>query len=237
MGVDDDGLIDTRDRSAAIVASGFLALVVALALAIWLTKGGAAAFGAWSAIGFTTVIFLCAVIAFRCWSDHRRFGSSRLVPDRPDVRPGETLTATLEAAPGLANAREVRFELVETHITDTFAAWGEQVRATATVAVSAFQVVPGFTRIPVSLAVPADGWASFKRTDVGFSLANTFIIGKRETEHAWEVRAAAEVDGARYRAKFRVTIATVRPIEPEPPYTPRPIGIPQSDKRRPPEVK
>ena len=52
-------------------------------------------------------------------------------------------------------------------------------------------------------------------------------FGSDVTEHAWEVRARAEVDGARYRASFRVIVGSLMPSEP---YAPRPIIIPPSDK-------
>jgi hypothetical protein len=169
------------------------------------------------------------------WVGRRRFGPSRLTPAGPDPRPGETLKATLEAGPGLVQAREVRLELVEIHRATFTAA---KVRTTATVPVWLFQVVPEGVRVPVSLAVPADAWASFKRKELGFSLLSEFFIGMRETEHTWEVRAAADVEGASYRARFPVTVAPLTPVEAPPSaeneraYTPRPIVIPPSDKIR-----
>ena len=212
--------------------------MVAWKLGIWLQKGSAVAWrDTADVVVFGLLTLISAVVAFRSWSDYRRFGSSRLVPDGPDVRPGETLSATLEAAARLAYAREVRFELVEMHRSSFDGGpYGEHVRATVTVPLAAFQVMPGLTRIPASLPVPADGWASFKRKNLGISLFAYHFIGMRETEHAWEVRAAAEVEGAPYRARFRVTVAPVTPLEPAEPYTPRSIVIPPSDKPRPPST-
>jgi hypothetical protein len=237
VGADADGLIDARHRTGAVLAPFCLLVVAGVALAIWLTKGGTTAFDGWAGIGLPALILIAGVVAFRSWSDGRRFGSSRLVPHGPDVHAGETFIATLEASPWLVQAREVRFDLVEMHRSGSSASWGEHVRATAVVSVASYQVIPGFTRVPVSLKVPADGWASFKRSGIGFSLANEFLIGTTETEHAWEVRAVAVVEGRPYRAKFRVRVASLEQPAVEAPYTPRPIGIPASDKRSSREVK
>jgi hypothetical protein len=240
MGPGDAGLIDAPSRSPARVAWGLPMLIVGGAIAVW---GGklTVELDTRTTVVFAGVVLLVEAFAIAVWLEDRRFGSSRLVPAAPEVRAADTFTATLEAAPRLAQAREVRFDLVEMHRSGppiprgSRGSWGEHIRATSVVSVSSFQVVPGHTRIPVSFHVPADGWASFKRDNgVGLSGENTFIAGKSETEHAWEVRVSADANGAAYRAKFRITIA---PLYEVPPYTPRPIGIPQSDKRRPPEVK
>jgi hypothetical protein len=161
----------------------------------------------------------------------RRFGSPRLLPAGHDPRPGEALQATLEALPHLAQAREVRFELIELDRTGG-GRYRRRVRATAHVPFSAFQIVPGFARIPVSLTVPADAEPSLTRRSLGFSLFAEFFIGMRETEHAWEVRAAAEVEGTVYHGSFRVRVASAEPVAAEVPYRPRPIVIPPSDKLR-----
>jgi hypothetical protein len=95
--------------------------------------------------------------------------------------------------------------------------------------VSAFEVVPGATRIRFTLPVPADGWASFRRSTLALTLLTFGYVGGEETEHAWQVRAAADVEGARYRASFKVTVAPL--TGPEEPYAPRPIVVPPSDKR------
>jgi hypothetical protein len=233
-----DGQTYAPQRQNANLWPGCLALVVGV-LVLWLASGVADV--AWrTALVFVALASMPAVVAYQVWSSHFRFGTSRLVLARPDVRAGETFVGTLEAGPRLAEAREVRFELVELHCKDTWSGnsgngyWGEHVRAASVVDVSSYQVVPGHTLVPVSLPVPADGWASFKRGGAGLTLNNVFIVGTRVTEHAWEVRAFADVNGKDYRAEFRITIA---PLYEVPPYTPRPIGIPQSDKRRPPEVK
>ena len=151
------------------------------------------------------------------------------MPGGPDPRPGETLLATLEAAPDLAQAREVRFELVELDRSGG-GRYRRKVRATAHVPFSAFQIVPDGARIPVSLTVPADAGASGTQRKLGFTLSSEFLIGMRETEHAWEVRATAEVEGIVYRGSFRVTVASAAPVAAEEPYQPRPIVIPPSDK-------
>ena len=240
MNPDVDGLTYAPHRDNAVLSSGCLAVVAGAVLAVWLTRGGAAGFNSWTVFILAGVALWAAVVAYRSWSSHLRFGASRLVPAASDVRAGGTFVATLEAGPQLAQAREVRFDLVELHCKDTRSGllgaghWGEHVRATSIVEVSSYQVVPGHTLVPVSLPVPADGWASFKRDGVGFSLANEFFVGKIETEHAWEVRVSADAGGAAYRATFRITIA---PLYELPPYTPRPIGIPASDKRSSREVR
>ena len=177
------------------------------------------------------VTFVLGVIAFRSWSARRRFGSPRLLPAGPDPRPGETFSATLEAVPYLAEAREVRFELIELDRTGG-GRYKRQVRASSSVPFSSFQIVPGLARIPVSLTVPAEARASGTQRRLGFSLFSEFFIGMREIEHAWEVRAAAEVDGMVYRKSFRVNVASLAPVAADAPYTPRPIVIPPSDKLR-----
>jgi hypothetical protein len=186
----------------------------------------------WLPIGLA-VTFVACVIAFRWWAARRLFGTPRLVPAGPDPRPGETLAATLEAAPYLAEAREVRFELVELDPSGfSRGRHRRRVRAAAAVPFSAFQIVPGFARIPVSLPVPADALPTFTERKLGFSLLSEFLIGMREAEHAWEVRAAAEVNGTSYRSAFRVTVAPSVAVATDAAYTPRPIVIPPSDKQR-----
>jgi hypothetical protein len=232
--VGEDGLVDAPHREDAFLSFGCLAVVAGAVVAVWLKWGSAAAFTSWSALIFAAVALLAAFVAYRSWSNHLHFGASRLVPAASEVRAGDTFVATLEAGPQLAQAREVRFDLVEMHRSGSLGSWGTHVRATEVVAVSSYQVVPGRTLVPVSLPVPADGWASFKRDRVGFSLDNDLFVGKIEIEHAWEVRVSADAGGASYRATFRITIA---PLYELPPYTPRPIGIPASDKRSSREVK
>jgi hypothetical protein len=106
------------------------------------------------------------------------------------------------------------------------------VRATTIVPLSAFEVRPAMVRIPFSLPVPAAGGATFERTRFDPLALLWGWIDVKDTEHAWEVRAAADAAGARYRARFRVQVS---PLTPQPPYTPRAIVIPPSDKRpRPP---
>jgi hypothetical protein len=184
----------------------------------------------WLPVVSAGALVLC-VAAWRWWMARRRFGSPRLVPVGGDPRPGETLRATLEAAPDLAQAREVRFELVELDRAGG-GRYRRQVRATVQVPFSAFQIVPGFARIPVSLAVPTDAGPSLTQRKLGFSLFSEFFVGMRDVEHAWEVRATAEVEGVVYRGRFRVTVASAAAAAPEAPYRPRPIVIPPSDKVR-----
>jgi hypothetical protein len=184
----------------------------------------------WLPVGAAVALVLCGA-ACRWWVARRRFGSPRLVRAGDDPRPGETLQATLEALPYLAQAREVLFELVELDRSGG-GRYRRQVRATAHVPFSAFQILPGFARIPVSLTVPADAGPTLIQRKLGFSVFSEFFIGMRETEHAWEVRAGAEVEGTAYRGSFRVTVASAEPLAAEAPYRPRPIVIPPSDKLR-----
>src|SRR5262245_19947211 len=129
-----------------------------------------------SVIGFVAVALAVAIHTGLSWSTHRRFGASRLVPARAP-QPGETLPGVLEAGDALARAREVQFELVEMHRSSGLAfisgswGWGTHVRATTTVSVGSFGVMPGSTRVPVSLPVPTDGGVSRrKRTSLGLSI-------------------------------------------------------------------
>lgn len=188
-------------------------------------------------VGTAAAAILCFLLVRR-WRGSHEFGHSRLVPEREHVFVGETLRAVLEAGQRLGYAREVRFDLVEMHrstaaeILPDSMTFSETVRASTIVSVGSFQVMAGSTRVPLALTVPADGWASFRRSGLGFSLLEApLFIGRRVTEHAWEIRASADLEGARYRKSFRVTVESLGAPEPMPvPQGPRPILIPPSDK-------
>jgi hypothetical protein len=229
------------DRRRAIFGAAGLALWFGFKLAAAVRGGWQAAFpDATSAVMSVAIALGVGVPTWIAWNAHRRFGTSRLIPGQPQVHPGETFHGVLEAGPALAFAREVRLDLIEMHRSTTFdllpESWlfGRHVRATASIPAAAFQVMAGSTRVPFSLPVPADGLVSSRDSRLGFSPLPPFLA-TRETEHAWRIRVSAGVEGARYRATFHVIVGPVAAVADEPPYAPRPIVIPPSDRiRRPP---
>ena len=174
------------------------------------------------------------LVLFVRWLRNRRFGHPRLVPEHAYVRLGDTFRGVLEAGAGFGPAREVRFELVEQHTVEgrdymrDAPPAGTTVRSTATVPVGAFQMAPGHVRVPVSLPVPADGWADFRRSGLRFSLNPLDrFLRLRSTVHAWAVRAAADVEGTPYRATFTINVAAAGA---PPPGRYQAIVMPPSDK-------
>lgn len=157
---------------------------------------------------------LCGCIGALAFLDHRRFGTSRLVASQAELRGGEELSAVLEASPRLARAREVRFELREKHSdsalgTRLLPGAAALARAAQTVPASAFTAVPGLTLVPVALRLPADMQPSFEQERFGIHLtALGPVVGDRQTAHVWELRAEAQVDGARYRADFVLRVVS-----------------------------
>lgn len=220
----------TPRRLTAVLAALCVLLLVGLKAGLWFARGRAAAFhDARTDAAFAVVILILAFVGVRSWSSARRFGTSRFVPGQPEVRLGQTVTGTLEATERLAFAREVRFELVEMHRRGSYGGpYEEHVRATSTVPMGAFQVVGGRTRIAVALAVPVYGEVSTLKGLLILTMISLFIVDLHETEHVWEVRAAAEVEGVPYTASFRVTVVSATG---EPPYARRRFPVPPSDKR------
>jgi len=220
----------TPRRLTAILAALCVLLLVGLKAGPWFAHGRAAAFqDARTDVVFAAVILIVAFVGLRSWSSAMRFGTSRFVPGQPEVRLGQTVTGTLEATERLVFAREVRFELVEMHRVSLYGGpYEEHVRATSAVPMGAFQVVGGRARVAVVLAVPADGQVSSLKRLFVLTLISLFVFDLYQTEHVWEVRAAAEVEGLPYTARFRVRVVSATS---EPPYVRRPIPIPPSDKR------
>lgn len=164
---------------------------------------------------------LCGVVGALSWLNHRRFGTSRLVPSQAQLQGGDVLSAMLEASPRLARAREVRFELREklhnSALGSTIlpghpaAIWASQA-----VPSSAFGAVPGLTLVPVALQVPVDARPSFEESQFGLHLTPLgLVVGYRDRAQVWELRASADVDGVRYCADFVLRVVSADAVPPE----------------------
>lgn len=169
---------------------------------------------------FAALVAIALVYVGRPLLHHRRFGMTRLLPDREYVRLGETFAGVLEAGPRLAYAPEVRFELV-------MFKEGEHVRATATVPVGGYEAAGDRTRVRVALPVPADAWPNSRRTSLALALI-AFPIGFRVTQVKWEVRVSALVGGPPFRMTFPVN---VEPASAREPRAYRAIVLPPPDTR------
>jgi hypothetical protein len=232
------GGIGHRRQVRAIVYS----VLFALTLAVFALPGGTLS----EDMMYGSVAVIFGALAAQYWMHHVRFGGSRLLPRQSEVKNGDACAAVLDAAERLAQAREVRFDLVETAqlsadlVPVPSSLLPERVWATVVVPASAFQVVAGRTVVPLSITVPTDAPPSYSENKFGIHALPLPYIGYQKKGRAWQVRASADAGGARYRARFEIKVvpATAAPpmqavflAQPPQPYAPRPIVIPPSDKR------
>ena len=164
------------------------------------------------------IVLASAFEAWRRWSARRRLSRARFTPSVPEVQPGGTLSGVLESDARLAQAREVRFDLVEAG-----GSAGRRVRETVVVSFTAFQVVEGVARVPVALPMPADARRPAPSSALVTIVTLLLFHEVSSNDAKWELHATAEVEGVPFRARFRVRLLAPD-VVPTPAGPPRPPG-------------